>query len=218
MNYLSHYVYNHRVRGLPAEPYFALGVALPDLWPRFSRTRRIRWKSVRAAAPDDTPAIQLRAGLLNHVEADRRFHTLPLFLRWQRDIRRAVDDPASPPALLDFLAHMSIELELDVALLRDDPALIDEFYAVLGNADSAHAAALVGVLGAVDTTGLDGVIARFIQRRFLRHYTTPNGTLEVVQIVLSLAGIAPPPERIIRAMLAHAAQLADPRAVWTDMP
>ena len=51
MNYLAHFVFNHRICGRPLEPYFALGVVLPDLWLRFSRERRIRWRAVQAAQP-----------------------------------------------------------------------------------------------------------------------------------------------------------------------
>ncbi|GAF97361.1 unnamed protein product, partial [marine sediment metagenome] len=76
MNYLGHYVYNHAICGLDRQPDFVLGVALPDLWPRFSRKRRIRWQAVHAANVRDPQARQLRAGLLNHVAVDRRFHAL----------------------------------------------------------------------------------------------------------------------------------------------
>ncbi len=71
MNYLSHFFFNHTVCGVEPEPYFAMGVLLPDLWLRFSRKRRIRWKAVRAASPTGARGQALRAGLLNHVELDR---------------------------------------------------------------------------------------------------------------------------------------------------
>jgi hypothetical protein len=51
MNYLGHYVFNHERCRLDAQPYFVMGVALPDLWPQFSGTRRIRWGAVRRSPP-----------------------------------------------------------------------------------------------------------------------------------------------------------------------
>ncbi len=217
MNYLSHYVYNHRICSLPCTPPFAVGVVLPDLWLRFSRTRRIRWKAVRAAQPTDPADIDLRAGLLNHVAADCRFHGLPLFLDWQLELRRGVNTNGLHTALAEFLAHMSIELALDVALLREDPGLIDEFYSVVGANDLHDFAARVGNLAAVDTAGLGEILDRFVQRRFLRHYLSPAGLADVVRIVLGLADIPMPPDHVIAAMLAAASAVVSPHEVWTAL-
>lgn len=217
MNYLSHFVYNHAICGLPIEPYFAMGVVLPDLWLRYSRTRRLRWKAVRAAAPTEPLDRNLRAGMLNHVEADRRFHGLPIFLRWQADLKATIDANGQHPALVDFLAHMAIELALDCRLLSDDSGLADRFYDVVAGCDPVTVAEHAGVLGAVDTRGLDDVVRRFIERRFLRHYRTPGGLADVVRIVLGFAGIPVPPNRLVDDLLAGAARLAQPTAVWTEL-
>ncbi|MCK4342394.1 MAG: hypothetical protein KAY37_11805 [Phycisphaerae bacterium] len=217
MNYLSHYVFNHRIRGLEPEPYFALGVVLPDLWLRYSRKRRIRWKAVRAATPTDAIDLSLRAGLLNHIEADRRFHTAPIFFRWQRELKTDVDATDIHPALVDFLVHMSIELALDHRLLRDDPNLVNWFYDVLAGCNPAVAAARVGVLGAVDTSGLGDVIAGFFKRRFIRCYREQSGLADAVRIVLSLANIPAPPDAFVADLLARAVELVEPAAVWPEL-
>ena len=59
MNYLSHYVYNHEICGLPCEPYFVMGVALPDLWLRYSRSRRIRWRALESAVVTDSMEVTM---------------------------------------------------------------------------------------------------------------------------------------------------------------
>jgi hypothetical protein len=218
MNYLSHFVFNHDVCGLPVEPYFAIGVVLPDLWLRFSQGKRIRWKAVRAAQPAAARDQNLRAGLLNHVEVDRRFHSLPVFLRWQGGLKASANADGTHPALVDFLAHMAIELVLDHHLLLARPALADEFYGVVSACDPASVAERVGILGAVDTAGLDEVIRQFITRRFLRHYRTHAGLADVVRIVLSLARIPAPPDRLVDDLLWRATQMVMPRAVWEAMP
>lgn len=217
MNYLSHFVYNHEICGLPLDPHFVLAVVLPDLWLRFSRTRRIRWRSVRAATPDDAVDRALREGLLNHVDVDQRFHALPVFGQWQRDVRGVIPVDAAHPTLIEFLAHMSIELALDHRLLADDPALADRFYDVVATCDAADVARRVGVLGTVDTAGLDEAIRKFIARRFLRHYRTQRGLTDVVRIVLSLADISCPPEQHLEALIQRAVSVAEPGAVWREL-
>jgi hypothetical protein len=214
MNYLSHFVYNHEVCGLSVDPHFALGVALPDLWLRFSRKRRIRWKALRAATPGDTTDANLRAGLLNHVEIDRRFHMLPEFLRWQRDLKDAVDVDGVHPALVDFVTHAAIELTMDHHLICDRPELLDTFYGALVECDVADAAARVGRLGAVDTDGLAEVIERFVTRRFLQHYRHAAGLADVVRIVCSLAQIVAPPDRLLHDVFAEAIRRVEPAVVW----
>ena len=57
MNYLGGYVFNHGVCQVVPEPHFEMGVALPDLWPRFSRGRRIRWECVRQGCRCDPSAV-----------------------------------------------------------------------------------------------------------------------------------------------------------------
>ncbi len=214
MNYLSHFVFNHDICGRPAEPYFALGCVLPDLWLRYSRVHRIRWPAVRAAEPTEARDAELRAGLLNHVEVDQRFHALPVFHEWQRRVKSAVERDGQPPALVDFVAHAALELALDHRLLHADPALIERFYGLLEICDTDDVAARVGRLGRVRTDGLADVIRAFFARRFLRHYRTVAGLAAVIRIILRLAHIPPLPDPLIDAFLFSAVQHVGPTEVW----
>lgn len=223
MNYLAHYVWNHRIRDLAPDPAFVLGAALPDLWLRYSRRRRLRWRVIEAARPADPQESRLRAGLLSHMHADRDFHALPVFAAWQRDVRNRVAPlPAEPPGgihpiLIDFLIHAALELALDHHLLRAEPGLVGEFYGHVGRCDARWAAAAVGRLAAVETTGLDDVITAFVRRRFLSRYDTPAGLVEVLRIILSLADAPPVPEPLLTAIADLACATADPRVVWSDL-
>ena len=128
MNYLSHYYLNHHIAGIEARPGFVLGVALPDLWRRYSTTHRIRWRHVAAGPREHAGDEAIRLGLLNHADADRRFHALPAFLEWQRELKRQFVDRALHSGLLDFLTHVSIELTLDRQLIAQQPTLVGDFY------------------------------------------------------------------------------------------
>lgn len=218
MNYLSHYVFNHDVCDLPPDPPFVMGVALPDLWPRFSRTRRIHWPSVRAATPAEPADAQLRAGLLNHVAADRAFHALPAFLTWQRETRGHARDDAAHPAVLDFVAHVAVELALDHRLVCADTELPHRFYADYDAVTPHEVEQRVGRLGRVDATGLADLIAGFRVRGFLHRYGTRAGLLDVLQRILRHTRIpaAPADDALARAVDC-AATIADPAAVWSGL-
>lgn len=218
MNYLSHYVFNHDICDLPRDPPFVMGVALPDLWPRFSRTRRIHWPSVRAADPADRPDAQLRAGLLNHVSADRAFHALPAFLAWQRETRTHARDDAAHPAVLDFVAHVAVELALDHRLVCADADLPRRFYADYDEIAPREVEQRVGPLGRVDATGLGDLIARFRARGFLHQYDSRAGLCDVLHRILRHTRIpAAPAEESIARAVDCAAAISDPAAVWTAL-
>ena len=217
MNYLSHFVYNHEIRGLAATPYFAMGVVLPDLWLRFSRQRRLRWRAVRTAEPTDPVDAALRAGLLNHVEVDRSFHVLPTFLRWQQALKAGVNGSGVHPALVDFVAHVAIELVMDHHLVQAAPARVEQFYELLAECDSGVVAQRVAVLGAVKTHGLDDVVRRFVERRFLRYYRAWGGLADVVRILLALAQMLAVPEAMLEGVFARAVRVVRPEAIWVAL-
>ncbi len=217
MNYLSHYVYNHQVCGQAVQPYFVLGVALPDLWSRFSRSRRIRWRAVRAAEPQAPAAQRLRAGLLNHVDVDRAFHTAPTFLRWQRRLKDAISTDGVHPALVDFVVHAGVELALDHNLLRRQPDLADEFYDAVSACSPVDVAGHVSQLGDVDTAGLEDVLRQFFARRFLRSYRTPEGLVCAMQLVLGFIDVPQPPRAFIAEVFRQAVEMSDPAAVWPEL-
>lgn len=218
MNYLGHYVYNHTVCRLEPQPYFVLGVVLPDLWPRFSRRRRIRWRAARDATVSDPRTMQLRDGLLNHVAVDQRFHALPSFGRWQRELKRRVADRAPRSATIDFLAHVALELMLDHRLVCAEPRVAEDIYEHIGRCRSDFVEQQVGLLGDVDTRGLADEIRGFIGRRFLGQFARRETLLRVVDYILSLTTIrTTPPRSVIRALLDASEELVDPEAIWAEM-
>ncbi|MBK9128438.1 MAG: hypothetical protein IPM13_11670 [Phycisphaerales bacterium] len=217
MNYLSHYVFNHQVCGLPREPGFVAGVALPDLWLRFSRRRRIRWRCVRSAEPRDARESALREGLLNHAEADRAFHALPLFLTWHRAVRDAAGPCDVHPAMVDFLSHVAVELALDHHLLSREPTLVDEFYDAVAGCDADWVEVATGRMVGVDTSGLGEVVRAFVRRRFIRVYATHRGLSEVVHVILELARFPHPPTRVVGRLISEALVRVSPAAVWAAL-
>ena len=217
MNYLAHFVYNHDIRSLPCEPYFVMGVALPDLWSRYSRSRRIRWRVVNSAVVAAPPEVQLRDGLLNHLAADQQFHGAVTFRRWQGELKQAVPAGDVHPALVDFLTHVSIELVLDAHLMHADDDLVETFYNVVARCDPIVVEQAIATVADVATDGLRDVIQQFVARRFLHNYRTPAGLADVVRIILTLASIPLPPEKYVDDVLRAARERVTPEQVWAEL-
>lgn len=218
MNYLAHYVFNHDVCRLAETPAFVMGVALPDLWSRFSRKRRLHWRAVRAATPENAESRHLRDGLLNHAEVDRRFHVAPSFHTWRSELKRTADGDGTHPMVVDFTAHAITEMVLDQLLLAETPALADRFYDALAPAEPLATAVRAGRLGDVDTEGLETTIDLFQRRRFLRSYADDEGVLYAIGLILQSANLRqPPPEAMLRDMHARALRIVEPSTVWRDL-
>lgn len=217
MNYLAHFVLNHEQRRLPRASYFAMGVALPDLWPRFSRRRRIRWQTVRQTRGQDAAAESLRRGLLNHVAADACFHELPCFHAWQRPLRALLRHGSVHGAVADFLAHVAVELALDHHLVLNDPHLPERFFQCLEHCDPQRVTDDVSRVGGVDACGLADEISAFITRRALSRYADPDVLVGVLHFLLDIVGVTErPPNSTLREVVDVAIMQASPEAVWSD--
>ncbi len=218
MNYLSHFVFNHEVCGHPVVPHFVLGVAIPDLWPRVSRRRRIHWPSVRASSPTHASGQALRAGLLNHVAADAAFHQSGSFLDWQAELA-AAQPRARHHAVRDFLAHVTLELALDHHLVHADPGLADRFYGVLAEADPSAAERHLADVGRVDARGLATHVGLFQERGFLRAYGERLALRAAMRFVLGMVRVElePLPDDALDRVVDGAIALARPDAVWSDL-
>lgn len=218
MNYLGHYVFNHEICRLEPEPYFVTGVALPDLWPRFSRRRRIRWRCVRDASPSEPPAVRLRDGMLNHAAVDQRFHALPAFVGGQRELKARVASDGLHPALFDFLTHLSLELALDRWMVREDPQRAEDFYDQIARCEPRLVEHAIGTIAGVDTRGLAEEVRGFVRRRFLANFARSETLVRVAQYVLKLTSASQtPPEKMIRELLETAATLTEPSTIWSQM-
>ena len=218
MNFLSHYVFNRDVCKLTQGPYFVMGVALPDLWPRFSRTRRLNWSAVRGFQASDAIDVDLRAGLLNHIAADHLFHGLPAFARWQRELKGRVDAGDVCGATLEFLCHVTIELVMDRQLMASEPQLADTFYDCLELCNLAIVERRVGIIGSVDSLGLSEILRRFVDRRYLQRYATDEGLLHVVRRLLDITSIEDElPDRFLVELFSAAGDIIELQVVWREM-
>ncbi|MBK8913731.1 MAG: hypothetical protein IPM64_03855 [Phycisphaerales bacterium] len=214
MNFLAHYHLNHAIRGLPNDCAFVVGVALPDFWTRFSRSHRIRWRTVRDAAPRDAGEAALRDGLLNHAAADAAFHALPLFARWQREVRERVPPEGVHDAVERFVAHVGVELALDRVLLSREARLADSFYTDFAACDPEWVSSSLTHVGGVRAPGLIEALREFCQRAYLHEYRRPLTLRTVLERLLATVGVEAPRAEWLDARVAAAMDVVRDEELW----
>jgi hypothetical protein len=121
-------------------------------------------------------------------------------------------------ALIDFLAHVALELMLDHRLACEEPQVAEQIYDRIGSCSLDFVEQQVGLLGDVDARGLAREMQGFISRRFLMRFARRDTLLRVVNFILSLTTIGTaPPRSTIRALLDASETLVDPETIWTEM-
>ncbi len=198
MNYFAHGL------GSIGRPWRLAGTATPDWLGAADRSMRLRRKKVRPfATGDDSPRAQLAEGILQHLADDSRFHGSALFHTLTREIaaslRKAASYPAGPQPGVGrrfrpgFTAHILVELLLDSALIEDDPARLDRYYADLASIDPAEVADSVEAITGRRPHGVEAYVERFLSLEFLRNYGDDDALIRSLDHVLGRVGLAPLP-------------------------
>ena len=156
-----------------------VGSILPDLVPIYDRRCKVaplikHWAGVVAA----DPALgQVSAGIEFHLMVDARFHRLPLFREPYRGLRQALETASDTPGLKRILpAHVLLEMFLDHLLLRDRPALQDDFNGLL----AGHGRLIERFCAPqprFDAPGFRVFLASILGDRFLEEYGSMDGLL-----------------------------------------
>jgi len=122
MNFLAHY----KLIPKGKSPYFMMGVLLPDLIPGFTK---VYHHNIRNNSFEDDESIEMRDGILFHLQTDAIFHNLDLF----QDLIEAItivfkeEDRIKIPRTF-FIVHILIELLIDHFLVEENPQLPLQFY------------------------------------------------------------------------------------------
>ena len=177
MNFLAHFCVAARAEPLLAShPSYVAGTALPDLMPLAAPRARLRLLNAEKAltlTPDD---FALREGVLAHLAADAAWHKTRAFAQAQAKVSQRIENAGfSHRVRRFFLAHILVELALDAALLRRDPALGEDFYAAFSAANGQAITRWAEVAVARPLPALPMVLERFAASRYLLQYQTDEG-------------------------------------------
>jgi hypothetical protein len=155
MHFLSHYYTE-----LPAgDPLFVVGLAIPDLTPRFTKAYNL---NIVKHTPYTSHALkQIHLGIVNHFEADKRFHGSPLFVQHVTyAIQSFLQAGLNRQRLrLSVIAHIAVEMMLDRKIIQQDATICTRYYSLIEQADE-------GILGGY----FDGYKMELEKQNFLRSF------------------------------------------------
>lgn len=115
MNYLSHFYFDQ----LSDDPYYILGIALPDLTKGHNRSWNIHPKP---GEPETDPNFKsILKGWERHLEVDRLFHSSGFFAENTELIKNELKNiPFKNKEIRPYvLAHILLELLLDSILIQE---------------------------------------------------------------------------------------------------
>lgn len=133
MNYLSHYYFDQQ----SIDPYYILGIALPDL----TKNHHRRWNMhphKHLAAYENNPIFQsIYKGWERHLSVDHFFHESPYFIEKSSMItERMRSIPFENNKVKPFMiGHIGLELMLDTLLIKNQNIEAIHFYAQLHKCD-----------------------------------------------------------------------------------
>jgi hypothetical protein len=125
LNFLSHYF---RIKD--ADPYYKIGAAVPDIYPKFSFYFN-KYINKESKEKEDNPVFQLISnGILKHYEDDVIFHQREEFKSFLEEM---IIFMQNHPYLKDiqrknFLAHIFYEIWLDHLVIVNYPGIEHKFY------------------------------------------------------------------------------------------
>jgi hypothetical protein len=185
----------HAIRFLD-RPYFLAGTALPDWLSVVDRRVRLRARQVAPFSDGTgTPAAELAAGVLQHLEDDAWFHKTPAFAVASAKLtvlfRQSLPaDDGHRPA---FLGHILTEMLLDAVLIERHPERLTGYYAALAKVDAATIEDSTNRMARHTTNRLKGFIPLFTRERFLPDYLDSKRLLYRLNQIMQRVRLNPLP-------------------------
>jgi hypothetical protein len=179
-------------------PWFLAGTAVPDWLSVADRRVRLRTRQVTPFAIDaGGHQAELAAGVLQHLEDDRRFHRAGAFIETSAEIadlyRRALGrDNGFRPG---FLGHITTELLLDGVLIERNPQRLRAYYDALAQIDAEVVQRQVNRMATRTATRLAEFIPRFRAARFLPDYAADDRLRYRLNQVMQRVRLSTLPER-----------------------
>lgn len=168
MNFLSHFYFD----GLANQPYWNLGLVLPDFMGMVQRGWKIRPHQIPEDAATDDHDRVLVGGIKQHLRMDEFFHGSYFFKENNRLIRNYLASCGIkyPPYRVSFVSHVFLEILMDRILVKQDPSLARQFYQELGNVALDRLKAFFRHYSLTYNAEFDRFINRFLKQQFLFDY------------------------------------------------
>lgn len=180
------------------DPYFLAGTAVPDWLSVVDRKVRARPKAAGMIADDEDPQVAaVAAGVVQHHHDDDWFHRTGAFAELSLHFTVQIRDvlPADDGLRPSFLGHILVELLLDAALIEEDAARLEAYYAALDQLDPRLVQHTVNRITTRGPERLAEFIDLFRRHRFLFDYPDDDKLLfRLNQVMRRVKLPALPPE------------------------
>ncbi len=189
MNFLSHFYHEIPVN----DPYFTVGLILPDILSNYSFRNRetVKLHAAKIADSDDEEILSLSRGVRRHYEVDGFFHESEFFDRNVEAIKQMILPLHLPPFehRLYAFAHVALEIILDRTILLQQPQVCDQMYALLAEAEPKMITEFISINTAASSpAGVAEHLQKFIEHKFLYDYLDDDRLLELLGRINSRLG------------------------------
>ena len=181
MNFLSHFYHEIPV----TDPYFTVGIILPDILSNYSFRNRetVKLHAAKIADSDDEEILSLSRGVRRHYEVDGFFHNSEFFDQNVDAIKQMILPLNLPPfqKRLYAFAHVALEIILDRTILLEQPEVCDQMYALLAKAKPEVITKFISInTTASNPDGVADHLEKFIEHEFLYDYLNDDRLLELL--------------------------------------
>ncbi len=168
MNFLSHYFFD----GKPNNPYFNLGLVIPDLMSMVQRGWKIPPHQFPRERNGNSPVREMADGVRHHLEMDKFFHNAYYFEEYSRLLRNYLKAKglSYPPYRISFISHIFLELLLDRLLVKHRPNIVHSFYQELEATNIDSVKDFFDHLSLPYYPAFDDFLQKFVNQRFLFDY------------------------------------------------
>ena len=195
-------------------PLFLAGTAVPDWLSVVDRRMRMRHRLVAPVADSSgSPAAEVAAGVLQHLDDDQYFHRCRAFVEISGALAVAFRDrlPGTSDYRPGVLGHITSELVLDGVLIERDPGRLEQYYEAMAGVDAFAVQEAVNRMARGGTTErLVEMVSQFCQRRFLGDYVDPERLLYRLNQVMRRIKLASLPDEVL-PVIERGRELVEPR-------
>lgn len=196
MNYFA-----HSFRFLD-KPYIVAGTSLPDWLSVVNRRARLRRTTlIPYLNAQDERLRQLVTGAIQHLDDDLRFHNAPIFSDILVQVVRLIQPVVNGRSLpLTFLAHLTIEVMFDAALLDRFPSGAEDYYAALSHIDPDWIETVTEILTTERVDALSSFIRMFCKEGLLHDYKDDAATFRRMNQVMARLKLPPLPSSFLQVL------------------
>lgn len=184
-------------------PYFLVGTALPDMLRVSDPGVRVRSKGAQPWINEEqSPTSEIAAGILQHLEDDDWFHSLPTFIELTGVLSRLFREAAPEDSTLraPFLGHIVTELLLDAALTEKLPGRLEAYYTAITQVDPDEILAAVNRISRTPATRLAEFLPLFHREQFLWDYADSTRLLFRLNQVMRRVGLPILPVGVVKVL------------------